>query len=188
MDENFLKTINAVYMLAEYFPETDPLTIKTKEKILEISENYVYDNLSQKDVDILLNYLTLAKSLGWINLMNYLIVCKGFEGVKFIDVIKSIGTETPQITQQLLPKVEVKNKPESVLNKLSPKQKSNLTGRQQKIIEFLRQKEKAQVADLQQVLPNVTKRTIRRDLDDLLEMGQIVRTGNFNQVSYQMSE
>jgi DeoR/GlpR family transcriptional regulator of sugar metabolism len=73
-----------------------------------------------------------------------------------------------------------------VLEKLPPKQKSNLTARQQKIIEFLKQKEKAQVADLQQVLPDVTKRTIRRDLDELLVSGIIVRMGEFNQVFYQI--
>jgi len=184
MDENFLKTINAVYMLAEYFPETDPLTIKIKEKVLNISESFIVEGLSgkvEKEVEVLLNYLAMAKKIGWINAMNYLIICKGFED------IKPVGAETPK-TSVAEVKAELEPLPQPVLNKLPPKQKSDLTARQQKIVEFLKQKERAQVADLLQVLPNVTKRTIRRDLDELLEMGQIVRTGNFNQVSYQMSE
>jgi hypothetical protein len=63
MDENFLKTINATYMLAEYFPETDPLTIKTKEKVLDISESYVSGRHTQEDIDVLLNYLAMARGL-----------------------------------------------------------------------------------------------------------------------------
>jgi len=51
----------------------------------------------------------------------------------------------------------------------------------------LSDKEKAQVMDLQTVLPAVTKRTIRRDLDALLSLGQIVRLGEFNQVFYRVN-
>ena len=61
-----------------------------------------------------------------------------------------------------------------------------ITERQKKIIEFLEKNEKAQVMDLQTVLPDITKRTIRRDLDELLDSGKIVRMGDFNQVSYQL--
>jgi hypothetical protein len=179
MDENFLKTINAVYMLAEYFPETDPLTIKTKDKVLEISESYVSGRHTQKDIDVLLNYLALARGLGWINTMNYLIISKGLKAIKKIDARRP----STLVKAETRPKVESKALPDIAS---SEKQKSNLTARQQKIIEFLKQKEKAQVADLQQVLPDVTKRTIRRDLDELLVSGMIVRMGEFNQVFYQI--
>lgn len=185
MDENFLKTINATYMLAEYFPETDPLTIKTKEKVLDISESYVSGRHTQKDIDVLLNYLAMARGLGWISAMNYLIINKGLKAIKSADVGRrreSAGAVAPRVFPEAEPEPESK----PVLEKLPPKQKSNLTARQQKIIEFLRQKEKAQVADLQQVLPDVTKRTIRRDLDELLVSGIIVRMGEFNQVFYQI--
>jgi DeoR/GlpR family transcriptional regulator of sugar metabolism len=40
--------------------------------------------------------------------------------------------------------------------------------------------------DLQKVLPNITKRTIRRDLDELLETGKIIRMGEFNRVFYKI--
>ena len=41
--------------------------------------------------------------------------------------------------------------------------------------------------DLQTILPDITKRTIRRDLDELLESGKITRLGDFNQVFYKIS-
>src|SRR5437868_6535715 len=55
------------------------------------------------------------------------------------------------------------------------------------LLDMLSKREKAQVADLIKELPSVTKRTIRRDLDDLLKKGKIVRVGEWNQVFYQFS-
>lgn len=56
--------------------------------------------------------------------------------------------------------------------------------RQKKILEFIRNKEKTQVWELQKVLPEVTKRTLRRDLDHLLARGLIERKGEWNNVAY----
>jgi len=60
--------------------------------------------------------------------------------------------------------------------------------RQKKILDFLQEHKKAQVMDLQTILPNITKRTIRRDLDELLKMGRIIRLGEFNQVFYRRAK
>jgi DeoR/GlpR family transcriptional regulator of sugar metabolism len=51
----------------------------------------------------------------------------------------------------------------------------------------LKEREKAQVMDLQEILPYVTKRTIRRDLDELLNTGQVLRMGEFNKVFYKVN-
>lgn len=63
---------------------------------------------------------------------------------------------------------------------------AQLTQRQRKIIEFLRAKENAQVWELQKVLPEVTKRTLRRDLDELLQKNLVERKGAWNAVSYEL--
>lgn len=61
-----------------------------------------------------------------------------------------------------------------------------LSPRQSKIVEILQSKEKAQVWELQKVLPEVTKRTLRRDLDDLLSRKLIERQGEWNAVFYRL--
>ena len=66
------------------------------------------------------------------------------------------------------------------------KQEAVLSERQRRIVELLRQKEKVQVWELQKVLPQVTKRTLRRDLDDLLQKSVIERQGEWNSVFYQL--
>lgn len=56
--------------------------------------------------------------------------------------------------------------------------------RQKKILQILADREKTQVSDIIKEIPGITKRTIRRDLDNLLKNGKIVRMGEFNQIFY----
>ena len=64
--------------------------------------------------------------------------------------------------------------------------KPSLSTRQTRILELIRNKDKTQVWELQKVLPEVTKRTLRRDLDDLLQRQLIIRQGEWNEVFYQI--
>ena len=190
MEDSFIKITNAVYKVLEFFPESDPLKNRAKDKALAIMDNLVLINETSgwtsfqkekikvhlfEDVDILLGYLWIAKSQSWLNSANFLIISNEYEKIK-----NEIG-----------PVIELtKTSPESVLitrrdaDKESAPIFFNLSDRQKKILEFLSKNEKAQVMDLQGILPNITKRTIRRDMDQLLQMGKIERLGDFNNVSY----
>lgn len=172
MNERFLQLTDIAYRLLEYFPDQDPLKLKTKEKVLSVMENLVLVDEERQgkilaDIEIILGYFKIAKSHGWINSINYLIICNEYKKVK--NEIKSDLVE---------PKIQKNQKvSEPVLDIM-------LSDRQKKILDFLKERESAQVMDLQGVLPTVTKRTIRRDLDELLDSGKIVRMGEFNQVFY----
>lgn len=65
-----------------------------------------------------------------------------------------------------------------------PKEKNN--SRQEQIIKILGEKGKVQVADLKQIMPDVSKRTLRRDMDDLLKRQKVDRIGEWNQTFYQI--
>ena len=58
--------------------------------------------------------------------------------------------------------------------------------RQEKILEFLKENGQAQVWQIKQVLPEVTKRTLRRDFEHMLEQGLIERMGEKNDTFYQI--
>jgi len=58
--------------------------------------------------------------------------------------------------------------------------------RQEKIMAFLREQGRAQVWQTKQILPEVTKRTLRRDFDCLLKKGVIERIGERNNTFYQI--
>jgi len=194
MEEKFLKLTNAVYGILAFFPESDPLKNKAKEKVLAIMENltlffsrqiiFAKDKLDIQrwlfeDIEILLNYLKVAESQGWINSVNYLIISNGYEKIK-----KEIGLSTD--IGQKMPGALVASK-ESTEPALTEGD-IDFSARQNKILKFLEENGKAQVMDLQTILPDITKRTIRRDIDDLLEKGRIIRMGEFNQIFYKTKQ
>jgi len=155
MEERLLKLTNTVYRVLEFFPESDPLKNKAKETALEILKNPTAEK-----IDMLLGYLWIAKSQGWLNSVNWMIISGEYE------------------------KISTQKSAEAVLNTTA---NNALSERQDRILEFLIKNEKAQVMDLQTVLPGITKRTIRRDLDQLLLMGRITRMGEFNRVFYKIN-
>ncbi len=193
MQDKFLKLTNSVYKVLEFFPESDPLKNRAKDKALAIMDNLVLINEISgwasfqkekikvhilEDIDMLLGYLWIAKSQGWLNSVNCLIITNEYEKIK---------KEIEPIIE--LPIIEKSTQiiPEPVLNNTEPKTPNfSISDRQKKILEFLSKNDKAQVMDLQTILPDITKRTIRRDLDELLETGKITRLGEFNQVFYKI--
>ena len=177
MRENFLKLANAAYKVIEFFPESDPLKNRAKDRVLAIMSALGGspeggENSIQEDIDILLGYFWLAKCQGWLNSANYLIICAEYKNIK---------SQTSQIQQK--PNGSTAVEPLKIAGT-----KDVLAARQLKILDFLENNQKAQVMDLQKILPDVTKRTIRRDLDELLESGEIIREGEFNEVFYRLGQ
>jgi len=206
MEEKFLKLTNAVYGILAYFPEADPLKSRAKDKALVIMDNLslvfgtsgwvslktclpagrekVQSQLLD-DIDMLLNYLKLGKLQGWLSPINYLIISNEYEKIRkkialSPDFIKRIAKIEVPIALQEHAQIAPEKPPESFAPIFSDRQK--------KILDFLQEHKKAQVMDLQTILPNITKRTIRRDLDELLKMGRIIRLGEFNQVFYRRAK
>lgn len=58
--------------------------------------------------------------------------------------------------------------------------------RQQKILEILKEKGKAQVWEIKNIFPEITKRTLRRDFRYLLKRGFVERLGERNETFYQI--
>ena len=177
MENDFIKIISATYKFLDYFPEGDPLKNRAKEKALAILERPTLD-----DIEVLEKYLELAKGQGWIDGMNFLIIQKEWQLIG-ASLQKQITNNKLQITN--------KSQIQNVKSNSQPRLKDNggelLTGRQKSILKILAETKKAQVQDIIKEMPDVTKRTIRRDLDDLLKKKEIMRMGEFNQVFYQKS-
>ena len=216
MEEKFIKLTNAVYKVSEFFPEADPLKIRVKNKALVIMENLSlifgtegWASMQKEsakywlseDIGLLLSYLKIAQKQGWLSPINYLIISNEYENIKKeVGYVKEMTQRLPnmdkpvvlpQNAQQpvLLDKEAIEKVNEAIKQTQIQKPKVlNLSDRQTKILKFLEERQKAQVSDLQTVLLDVTKRTIRRDLDELLKMGKIARVGEWNQVVYEIKE
>jgi len=233
---NGVKLTNTAYRVLEFFPESDPLKNRAKDKALVIMENLISANETSgwlsfqkekiklqivEDIDILLGYFWIGKTQGWLNSTNCLIITSEYEKIKkdltpVIELPQQPSGEDESLIEEEYMQTEVQddlkpaleevengmeeltNFPEDMVAQESDEVEPvafsgsktqslhELTGRQKKIIDFLTSNEKAQVMDLKKILPDVTKRTIRRDLDQLMEFGKIVRFGDFNQVFYQI--
>ncbi|MCX6723803.1 MAG: DeoR family transcriptional regulator [Candidatus Staskawiczbacteria bacterium] len=205
MENKYLKLTNTVYKVLDFFPESDPLKHRAKDKALAIMDHLVLINQNSgwmsfqnektkvqllEDIEILLGYFWIGKSQGWLNSVNFLIIANEYEKIKreLAPVIESTQ-KLPGIDNALRPKEGTQEIREPTLDNVVEKLTSDnfdASDRQKQILEFLSKNDKAQVMDLQTILPDITKRTIRRDLDGLLETGKIVRSGDFNQVFYSL--
>ena len=188
MQEDFVKITNAVYRVLDFLPESDPLKNKAKEKALVVLENITLAFGARPgmvtelldDILVLEQYLQIGRDQGWISDVNFLIIIKEYNLIKSL-----IRRELPQSPI----KSEMKDlKNEKVKNETKVEQRSvgQYSHRQEKILHILGKREKAQVSDFIKELPNVTKRTVRRDLDDLLKRGRVTRIGEWNQVFYRI--
>lgn len=202
MDEKFIKITNSTYKVLEFLPEAETLKQKANEKVLSImeslafifaQENFAGINCWQKinealsDVDIFLSYLKIAKDRGWLDTINFLILEKEY---------KAIETDLSKLKEKCssrndYPVVQSNTSEADGANPKQPepvKKNGELTERQKKILEIVQKNEKTQVSDIIKVLPDVTKRTIRRDMDELLKSGMVLRVGEFNQIFYKFAK
>ncbi len=201
MEENKgIKVTNAVYRILDCLPDSDPLKNKAKEKALAILENLTLVFSAQDwvsfqkekaaasvmdDIGILQGYLQVGRDQGWIDAMNFLIITKEYQSIK-----NSIVPPRGLIKQSLqIAQATVKEAPRvapAISTQAGYMQSEKSSKRQRKILEILQKREKTQVSDIIKELPNITKRTIRRDLDDLLKSGKVARMGEWNQIFYQI--
>jgi hypothetical protein len=85
-----------------------------------------------------------------------------------------------------LPKIiepEIYRAPRSV--NFEPEQKK-LSARHQEILKIIEQGGKKQVGEIRKSFPSLSKRTLRRDLEFLLNQGYVERLGQWNEVSYRI--
>lgn len=180
MDKNYLIQLTQnLYRLTLLFPKKEPLRYKMKElanDILAQSLRNEYTNKTENgsprisaDLEVLDGFFEVAKTQNWVKAQELLNLQEEYSKLKE-------GLEKFEIEK-------IEDKPQQTL---SPDIKSGLNERQEKILTFLKENGQAQVWQVKQVLPEVTKRTLRRDFEHLLNQGAIERMGEKNNTFYQL--
>ena len=157
-----------------------------------------------RQIDVLLVYLDRAKREGWVHSENFSVLELEYGRLKdFLEVFESVegaDEETSAYSQKNSKPYRKAGATEEKAEQARPNhagprptssnnhEQGTLTDRQRKIIEFLKRKDTAQVWELQKILPQVTKRTLRRDLDSLLQLDLVERKGEWNSVVYELKE
>jgi len=201
MDKNyFIKLTTNLYRLTLLFPKKEPLRYNTRALANDILSNCVLvfaDNPEkpkslvlgvQKNLEILDSYLEIAKSQNWVSPLDVLEIQKEYSKIR------------EQISQFSVQDEETKKIPifedgmtigAKALPSSAPileEEKTSREVRKDKILKFLKEKGKAQVSEIKKILPNVTKRTLRRDFDSLLKEGLVERVGEKNNTYYQLRD
>lgn len=203
MDKNYLiQLTNNLYRLTLFFPKKEPLRYKMRELADEILANslriiypvrnqkfsnganqYESTNPSKKteagpllaDLEALDSFFEVAKNQNWVSPAQILEIQKEYSKIR--EGLK-------QLSEIVTPKVEKVAKIEvEPLEKIG---RNPISERQKKILEILKEKEKAQVWEIKKIFPEVTKRTLRRDFEFLLKRGIIERIGERNDTFYQL--
>ena len=186
--EYFIQLTKGVYRLTLLFPKKEPLRYKLRELATEILANLILilkgnfhrsSNLVEgieNDLEVLDVYFEIAKDQNWVGPDDILEIQKEYSNIK--EEIEKVKKE-----EEKNPQPEIKENPEK--EKVAERN-DIINERQQKILEILREKGRAQVGQLVSVFPQVSKRTLRRDFRFLLKRGLIERIGEKNYTFYQM--
>src|SRR3989338_7878638 len=146
MQQDFVKITEAVYKVLEFLPD-DVLKTRAKQQALAVLEAATRKKPAPKlheDIEVLENYLKLAKHCGWISDINFLILSKEYRRIA-----ATLQTQSPITNEQIPNKSQIPN--QKIKSTQTPA--GDFSERQTKIIDILKKKEKAQVANLIKQLP-----------------------------------
>jgi len=196
MDKNYLiQLTNELYRLTLLFPKKEPLRYKMR----ELADDILFDLISvpQKTYrgqtpvsldgkfEVLESYFEVAKSQNWVSPTEILNLQKEYSKLRE-DLEKSpSGIRAVDVKHQQVGNVEVRplHTSQSIL---VSEARNGVNERQQRILDFLKEKEKAQVWQIKQIFPDVSKRTLRRDFENLFKNGIVERIGERNDTFYRL--
>lgn len=195
IEKSFLVKLTVVlYKVSDFFPEKEPLKFSLREKandvlagsLLVFSESPAGSPKEERsktaleilrDIEILIAYFEVAKRQNWLKEENFLVLQEEYNKIK------------AKIEQELAKKGE--EKAVEIKKSQKPSFKTPLAGlkqRHKRILQVVGEKQPVQVRDMEKIFPEVTKRTLRRDFEELLKKGLVMRLGRQNKTVYKLSE
>ena len=195
----FVRLTLATHKVVSILPREDPLRVQVQDSANKLLVSLILLGQEQersviakavREIGELIACLNYAKRTVKINPENFIMLQREYNKVgEFLRKLHEKATVNQPVKQEpIVSNVSKQNANTATINTKSNTSidKGELSFRQTRILELMRNKPKVQVWELQKVLPEVTKRTLRRDLDDLLQRSFIIRQGEWNEVCYQI--
>lgn len=171
--------------MTELFPENEPLKLKIREKANDLLANLIggakgnpgFENeeltdIVDKDITVINSFFELAETQDWVDPVNFLVLKKEYGKIKEI-----------QKSRESIPSKELLGMASRVVR---GDLEDRLNERQRKILKVLEKKDRVQVWEIKEIFSGVTKRTLRRDFEDLLNKKLIKRMGERNETFYRL--
>jgi len=163
-----------LYKITLLFPKKEPLRYKMRELADDILANQ-----TEKDLEILDSYFEVAKAQNWVSSSEILAIQEEYANLR--EELKKVE---PERKQEEAKENEPKKIEDGPLQDSTPEERSGVNERQEKILDFLRENGRVQVWQVKQILPEVSKRTLRRDFEYMLNQGIVERIGERNETYY----
>ncbi|MBI4359084.1 MAG: DeoR family transcriptional regulator [Candidatus Nealsonbacteria bacterium] len=186
--QELVQLTSDLYRLTLLFPKKEPLRYKMR----ELADDVLADILKLgsglgpqpglnldivQDLEILCHFFIVAREQNWVSLSDLLNVSERYATLKEELSRYPSGSEREDTAGQ---------GPGTMTNQTaidfngSPK---NIQ-RQDRILEILKEKGRAQVWEFKKIFPGVSKRTLRRDFEYLVSQNLVERLGEKNQTFY----
>lgn len=202
--EYLIQLTQNLYRLTLLFPKKEPLRYKMREladeilaNSLRITNHYEFTNIKKGNLDnqhpvlvnleILDGFFEVAKAQNWVSLNNILKLQQEYSKLREeLDGLKERTKKLPFENEKEMTQVEPVAGGTLVQRAVQIEKLRN--ERQEKILTFLKENGRAQVWQLKEIFPEVSKRTLRRDFESLLKQGKIERIGQRNETFYQLKD
>lgn len=183
-----------VYNLTLLFPKKEPLRYQIRRLANNILANFISilqgniknpkDLLSntERKLEILDGFFEVAKTQNWVSPKDILEVQEEYSKIR-----KEIDKFDKFQKKEVKKKTVQKKEKSSFLDLEEFSEEFSLNERQEKILDILRQRKKIQVHHVKEILPDISKRTLRRDFEFLLKQGLVERIGERSNTFYKLS-
>jgi len=168
-------------VLLDYYFKKDSFLLNNKQALFKLLESIL------KNVAVLNVYFNIAEKQNWLKPENFLILRAEYGAIES-EVQRLRQKRAVETVRQAAYQSAVKRPEPKKLKAIigNPTVMAGLKSRQQIILRFLKERGKAQTQDLKKNLPEVTKRTLRRDMDFLLKNGLVERLGDKIRTEYRL--
>jgi len=195
LNKNYLLQVtNELYRITLLFPKKEPLRYKMRQLSNEVLANFV-DLSRERDLqeevrliedsnhkmEVLDGFFDVARAQNWVRPSDILGLQKEYSEIKIGFLSINNGNER-QEKAQVAVHVPVVERPHEMVKK----KEIILSSRQEKILRILEDRDSAQVNDIKDYFPDTSKRTLRRDLKELLDTELISRKGERNTTRYEV--
>jgi len=175
LGKKFLALTKAGFKVSDLIPDL-VLREKIKSQILNVYGIFLEKKYSDllKEIDVLDNFFFLAGQLNFVKDNHLRVLRNGFLVFKCRIVLAL--NEAPKTSVDSIPAVK----------KEAVKPEMKLSERQRKILEKFQNKETLKLAEILELFPGVSEKTVRNELSSLIGLKKITRTGQGNGSFYQI--
>ena len=178
MEQDFyIKLTLAVYQVTELFPQSEPLRLQTRELANKILADLLINQgeKSSRPIQDLKNLFDLAESQNWVDSRNFLVLCREYDKIeKFC--VENMGKTVP--ARNASPARQPDGSLGGGHSDAGGEKPLTTQKRKQEILRVLQEKKRIKAKELTKDFPQISKRTIIRDLEELYQAGVVVRVGN----------